>query len=143
MQCKYSNRPKQIGTHHKKTIRSLPAEYLSKLLVSYAGSMQSGPGAKDCILILSFHFSSIHICFHFSPKLPDVILRGSPSLLWMASNSGDGQMFEHLLNCLDGSVSIGMPSAAPGGTTVIEMALSKSHGSILDLALGYPSLFPR
>ena len=66
-----------------------------------------------------------------SSKLPNDILTGSPSLLWLATDSGDENSFQNLLQFLDGSKRI--PDS--GGTTVLEIALSKGHDMILGMAM--------
>ena len=84
-------------------------------------------------------------CFNLisSKNLPKVILRGSPSLLWLAANSDDNDIFQQLLACLDYFQDVGMPDPAPGGTSITQIALGKGHFDILQSALTKPSLFPR
>ena len=80
---------------------------------------------------------------YFSTALPGAILRGSPSLLWMAADYGDEAVFSLLLDKLASHESVGKPSKAPGGTSVVEAALSKGHNGILHSTIAKPRLFPR
>ena len=52
-------------------------------------------------------------------------------------------MFQKLLKRLDDVESVGMPDAAPGGTSITQIALSKGYDEILGLAIEKPNLFPR
>ena len=81
--------------------------------------------------------------FIFSNTLPGVILHGSPSLLWMAADYGNETVFNLLLDKLASHENVGMPSKAPGGTSVVEAALSKGHNGILHSTVAKPRLFPR
>lgn len=86
------------------------------------------------------------IVYTCSPRLPDILLRGSPSLLWQAANSGDEEAFRLLLERLRSFEEVGRPEPAPSGTTIIQTALIKGHDKVLKLALNYdkhPGLFPR
>ena len=83
------------------------------------------------------------LSFLLSNKLPGVILRGSPSLLWMAANSGDSEIFEQLLTRLDVLPDVGKPEQVTGATSITQIALSKGFDDILGCAISRPRLFPR
>ena len=73
--------------------------------------------------------------FFPSPNLPGEVLSGSPSLLWLAVNSGDEKMTQLLLEVIQDRADLN-PTPAPGGTTILEIALSKGHDKVLELLLG-------
>ena len=68
-----------------------------------------------------------------SHNLPKEILTGSPSLIWLVSDSGDDKSFRLLLKYLNGNPQI--PDPDSGGTTVLEIALSKGHDKILAMIM--------
>ena len=85
----------------------------------------------------------LYFYLYFSNTLPGVILHGSPSLLWMAADYGNETVFNLLLDKLASHENEGTPSKAPGGTSVVEAALSKGHNGILQSTITKPGLFPR
>ena len=84
------------------------------------------------------HFFPIYTCF--SAKLPQIILHGSPSLLWMAANRGDEAEFNLLLGYLSTDEQ---PSSSQGGTTIQQTAMLQDHLGILKCLIENPHLFPR
>ena len=80
----------------------------------------------------------------FSSRLPKVILTGSPSLLWMAADSGNFEVFNLLLSYLEPLANDRTPTpAASGGITIIQIALSKKRWKILTCIFQHPRWFPR
>ena len=84
------------------------------------------------------------IFLHFSPKLPLVIMGGSPSLLWMAANQGDSEEFQKLLGYLPTVATKDLPSPNPGGLTISQTAMLQNHQEIQHCLVDAPEkLFPR
>ena len=61
----------------------------------------------------------------------------------MAADYGNETVFNLLLGKLASHENVGMPSKVPGGTSVVEAALSKGHNGILHSTIAKPRLFPR
>lgn len=80
---------------------------------------------------------------NFSQGLAKATLKGSPSLLWLAAEWGNTEVFQLLLNGLEPFEKMEAPERIPGVATITQIALSKGHLGILEKALQEPSLFPR
>ena len=78
-----------------------------------------------------------------SNDLLKAILKGSPSLLWQATDYGDETACQQPLRYLDNCEEMPLPTNDFSGTSIHEVVFSKGHSKIPQHALSKPALFPR